>query len=144
MLNNMFMAGDASEELVLKFRESRKVAIAGMIAVQLELAHRDRNLQAGTTSSQIPSASNHSGTRTLNSLKALIWSERARARTIMFHLAPGFRGLNLQPGDKREFTWLSFPDAYNLPYDHNPEALLESLSLCNDPLLDAPWRHKSY
>jgi len=70
-----------------------------------------------------------------------MWSERARARTEMFHLAPGSRGLSLQPGDKREFELLWFPDAHNLPYDHNPEALLASLSLDNDPLLDAPWRH---
>ncbi len=141
MLDNMFMAGDASEELVLKFRESTKVAIIAMISVQLQLAARDRNLQAGTASSQMPSASNHSGTGTLNSLKALMWLERARARTAMFHLAPGFRGLSLQPGDKHEFEGLWFPDAHNLPYDHNPEALLGSLSLDNDPLLDAPWRH---
>jgi hypothetical protein len=141
MLDNMFMAGDASEELVLKFRESTKVAIIAMMSVQLHLANQDRNLQAGIASSQMPSASNHSGTGTLNGLKALMWSERARARTAMFHLAPGFRGLSLQPGDKREFEGLWFPDAHNLPYDHNPEALLESLSLDNDPFLDAPWRH---
>ncbi len=69
------MAGDASEELVLKFRESTKVAIIAMMLVQLQLADQDRNLQAGTASSQMPSASNHSGTGTLNGLKALMWSE---------------------------------------------------------------------
>jgi hypothetical protein len=141
MLDTMFMAGDASEELVLKFRESTKVAIIAMMSVQLQLADRDRNLQAATASSQMPSTSNHSGIGTLNGLKALMWSERARARTAMFHLPPGFRGLSLQPGDKHEFEGLWFPDAHNLPYDHNPEALLENLSLDNDPLLDAPWRH---
>jgi hypothetical protein len=54
MLDNMFMAGDASEELVLKFRESTKVAITAMIRVQLELSCQDRNLQDGTASSQMP------------------------------------------------------------------------------------------
>jgi len=141
MLGNMFMAGDASEEIVLKFRESRKVGYRAMMWVQVKLAERDRNLQAGTALSQMPSASNHSGPRTLNGLKALIWSERARARTVMFHLAAGFGGLNLQPGDKREFKGLWFPDAHNLPYDHNPETLLESLSLDNYPLRDTPWRN---
>jgi hypothetical protein len=43
----------------------------------------------------------------------------------MFHLAPGFCGLSHQPGDKREFEGLWFPDAHSLPYDHNPKALLE-------------------
>ncbi|CAM6019512.1 unnamed protein product [Sphagnum balticum] len=140
MLDQLFIAGDASEEIVLKFMESRKPAIIAMMLVQIQLADRDRNLQAGTASSQMPSASNHSPTGTLYIFKALMWSERARARTVMFHLAPGLRGLNLQPGDKREFKQLSFTDAYNLPYDHNPEALLESFTLDNDPLLDAPWK----
>jgi tetratricopeptide (TPR) repeat protein len=137
ILDQLFMAGDASEEIVLKFRESRKVPIIAMMEVQLQLACRHRNLQAGTASSQMPSAN----LSEIHSLKALIWSERARARTVMFHLAPGFRGLNLQPGDKREFKPLLFQDAYNLPYDHHPETLLESLILENDPLLEAPWRH---
>ncbi|CAK9267615.1 unnamed protein product [Sphagnum jensenii] len=141
MLDNMFMAGDASEELVLKFRESTKVAVIAMMQVQLQLADRDRNLQAGTASSLMSTASNHSGTGILNTFKALMWSERARARTAMFHLAPGFCALSLQPGDKRESEGLQFPDAHNLPYDHNPEALIQSLGLTNDPLLDAPWRH---
>jgi len=142
ILDNLFSAGDASEELVLKFRESTKMAFRAMIWVQLKLVERDSNLQAGTTSSQMPTVSNHSGPRTLSSWwKTLIWSERARARTVMIHLAPGFRGLNLQPGDKREFKGLWFPDTNNFPYDHNPKALMESFNLHSDPLLDTPWRH---
>ncbi|CAM6055185.1 unnamed protein product [Sphagnum tenellum] len=142
VLDNMFMAGDASEELVLTFRESTKLPFIHMMRVQFLLAARDRNLQAGTASSLMSTASDHSGTGTQNSLKALMWSERARARTAMFHLAPGFRGLSRQPGDKRESEGLRFPDAHNLlPYDHKPEALIQSLGLNNDPLLDAPWSH---
>lgn len=71
-----------------------------------------------------------------------MWSERSRARAAMFHLAPGIHELfkSLEPGDKLELEGLWFPNAHNLPYDRNPELLLESLSLNNDPLLDAPGK----
>lgn len=43
MLDNMFMAGEGSDELVLKFQESKKTAIIAMMRIQLQLVDRDRN-----------------------------------------------------------------------------------------------------